>query len=449
MNGHYDEDALLEYVEGHSTIGSEIEVHALSCAECASGIEQQRRMIAALRESESWERPRAEAEPAVDRVVAIVSFKERIDAEDAEAARRLDQLLSGPSAWWRNAMRKEAAVRTAGMVRQLLARMREIINRTPADALVVTSLATEIAEGLAVAQYPSDFVIALRGQAYRDHAFVLSFIGRYPDARAAADRSERLLKQTPVPDFELARLDLVRANIFRETERYEESIALASRAAETFLRFGDRQSYANARIYEGGTLFNQRQYARALEVFKAIENEPVLADLTRVYLVHNIGVCYRETGQLEKAAQQLAAAAAEWDVLGQEAQAVRSRWQLAMTVRAAARYEEAIPLLRTSWQKLEALELEADAALAALELAEVLLVLNRPADVPAICRALLDRFTRLGMSERAIVALAFLRESVASGHATPVHVRHVHDFLRDLPAEGERLFAPPPLGSLD
>ncbi len=446
MNSHYDEDALLEYVEGHSTIGSEIELHALSCAQCAAEIEHQRRIIGALREEESWQKPHDPAEILAERLAAMASFKERLDTEDAEAATRLKQLLGGPSAWWRNAMRKEPAVRTAGMVRQLLARMRELLERVPADALILTTLATEIAEGLGVAQYPSDFVVGLRGQALRDHAFVLSFIGRYPDARTAADRAERLFKQTPVPDYELARLDLVRANILRGIERYEESITLASRAAETFLTFGDRQSHANARMYEGATLFQQRAYSRALTVWRSIENDRFLTDTARVLLVHNLGICCRETGQLEKAVQYLSAAAAELEIMGLQTHLVRTRWALGTTLTSAGRYEQALPLLRDAWRNFEELEMEADGALAALELAEALLVLNRPDEVPAICRALLDRFTRLGMSERAIVALAFLRESVASGHATPVHVRHVHDFLRDLPAEGERLNAPPPLG---
>jgi hypothetical protein len=98
---------------------------------------------------------------------------------------------------------------------------------------------------------------------------------------------------------------------------------------------------------------------------------------------------------------------------------------------------------------MESLGLESSAALAALQLAETLLIVKRHDEVPHICRALLDRFTRAGMNERALTALAFLRETVASGHVTPLHVRHVHDFLRDVPDDRERLVAPPPTGPLE
>jgi hypothetical protein len=74
---------------------------------------------------------------------------------------------------------------------------------------------------------------------------------------------------------------------------------------------------------------------------------------------------------------------------------------------------------------------------------------KQPDEVPHICRTLLDRFTRAGMNERALTALAFLRETVASGHVTSLHVRHVHDFLRDVPDDREGPFAPPPAGPLE
>jgi hypothetical protein len=87
-----------------------------------------------------------------------------------------------------------------------------------------------------------------------------------------------------------------------------------------------------------------------------------------------------------------------------------------------------------------------DSALAVLDLAEQLLVIGEPAEVPAICRDLVTQFTRAGMPSRAITALAFLREAVAIGQATPSLIQHVHAFLRELPAEQPRLFAPAPPG---
>jgi tetratricopeptide (TPR) repeat protein len=407
-------------------------------------------IVDALKDAATWE-PAAEPPPASRlRMDELIAFRERLAREDAAGAELCDQLLTGPSAWWRTRLRQDPNGRTAGVVRQLIERVQSFMERTPADALVVTTLASEIAGALAVGDYPSDFVITLRAQALRDHAFVLSEMGRFREASAAAGHAERLFLQTPVPDYELARLALVRSNIARSLEHYDDAIRFAEQAAAVFLRFGDRKAWVDACIYQAATLFRLRSYARAAEVWRSIEHDTALAgDAVRVGTIHNLGLCYREMGKYDEAARYLSAAAAEFDLLGHETHRAKSRWALAVTLATAQRYEEAIPLLRATWRELESLGMEGDAALVALELAEALLITRRTAEVPAICRALIDRFARAGMTERALTAMAFLRETVASGHVTPTHVRHVHDFLRDLPADGERLFAAPPPGSLE
>jgi 3-hydroxy-3-methylglutaryl CoA synthase len=108
---------------------------------------------------------------------------------------------------------------------------------------------------------------------------------------------------------------------------------------------------------------------------------------------------------------------------------------------------DAVLVLRHAWRDFDKLDMTADAALAALQLAEAMVLLGDTSEVAAICRDLIARFTAAGMTSRAVTALSFLREAVAIGQATPSLVRHVYDFMRELPAERPRLFAPPPNGS--
>ena len=393
-------------------------------------------VIEALHDPFVWQ-PQRNSAPKPERIAALATFKKRLEDEDAAASELLDSVLKGPSAWWGNSLRK-SGVRTAGVVRQLLVRTRSIDDRAPADALVVSTLAVEIADSLAVTDYPSDFVITLRAQALRDQAFSFSTMGRFREATAAADRAERLLLQTPIPDFELARLSLVRANFYRWTDRTDEAIVLSRKAAETFERFGDRRMLVMARNYEGSMLFNRKEYAGALEAYRSIENEAaamppaVIDDATRIAIGYNIGLCHQELNHIDEAVQALSKATAEYELLGMDVHLARCRCSLAAAVSKAGRYSEAIPLFRTAWKELEALGMESEAALSALDLAETLLVVGRTDEVPAICRTLIDRFTRAGMGGSAMTALAFLRETVATGHATPALVRHVHEFLRDV-----------------
>jgi tetratricopeptide (TPR) repeat protein len=386
----------------------------------------------ALKDPEVWQPQKPASAPKPERIAALATFKKRLDDEDAAAASLLDDVLKGPAAWWANSLRK-SGVRTAGVVRQLLVRMREVSPRVPADALIGTTLAVEIADSLAVTEYQSDFVITLRAQALRDQAWGLSVVGRYREATAAADRAERLLLQTPIPDYELARLNLVRASFYRWTDRIDDAIALSRKAAEVFERFGDRRMMVTARNYEGAMLFARNEYAPALDAYRSIENDPAIPDdATRLAIRFNIGLCHRELGHLDEAIQALTATTAEYEMLGMDTNLARSSWTLATTIATAGRHSDAIPIFRTAWTRFESLGMESNAALAALDLAENLLVVGRTDEVPAICRTLIDRFTRAGMGGSAMTALAFLRETVATGHATPSLVRHVHDFLRDV-----------------
>ncbi|HEY2322585.1 MAG TPA: hypothetical protein VGJ82_06930, partial [Thermoanaerobaculia bacterium] len=98
---------------------------------------------------------------------------------------------------------------------------------------------------------------------------------------------------------------------------------------------------------------------------------------------------------------------------------------------------EAIDALRDAWNELEALGMAFFATTTALRLAEALLVAEKPEEVQPLCRMLVDRCTKAGMSRSALEALGFLRESVARGLATPQHARYVHDLLRDGDAQGQ------------
>jgi hypothetical protein len=194
---HFDDDALFEYVEGTSPKASEIESHVSSCDECAREVGEQRQMISALAEGEVWEAAPAPAAPR-QFIVNVTAFAERARLEEERAV--CEEILSGPPVWWRQRLRKTEGALTAGLVKQLLERMRSYLESSPANALQVTALAVEVSNELDVSQYPCDYIVKVRAQAVRDHAHVLSFMGRYPEALEFADRARRLFDQVPLPE---------------------------------------------------------------------------------------------------------------------------------------------------------------------------------------------------------------------------------------------------------
>jgi tetratricopeptide (TPR) repeat protein len=436
---HCDEESLLQYAEGTSPVGSEIASHLAGCASCSDTMEEQRELIGMLREAEVWEGfPDSPAViPAGIRDLSDV--QSRIAAEDADAAQLLDEALKGPAAWWTTRLMQSQRHLTAGVVRQLLVRAEGLEATAPQQAADMTKLAVDISSELPLSEYPSDLVITLRGHARREHAYSLMWLGRYHDALRLADEAESTFAQLPIPEYERARVQLVRAMIVRNLDRFEEAAVLARASAMTFGEYGDVRRYTIARMIQSAILQQTGRLQEALAGWVELAAMPSLDPATRVAIKVDTGICYRGLGQIDKAAEHITAAAAEYDMLGETIFAAKARWSLAATLVAAARPADAVPILRTTWKQFENLGMEADAALVGLELAEALLLSDQADDVPAICRSVLDRFTRAGMTSRAINALAFLREAIALGQAEPTLVRHVHDFLRKLPAESSRV----------
>jgi len=439
---HFDDESLFQYVEGTSPNAGEIESHVSSCSECAGEVGEQRELMGVLGEKEVWD-PTSTPRQFV---LNVTAFAERARLEDEQAIHICDEILTGPSSWWPQRLRKVKGAYTAGVVKQLLERMFKNIESSPANALQMTTMAIGIANALDVCEYPSDYVIKLRAQALREHAQVLSLMGRYPEAMDCIDRSKRLFDQVPLPEYDLARVAIIKSAILQYVDRTAEAAALAREAGDTFLRFGDRVRYVNARITEGAAMFNSEAVERALEIWQSVENDPGLSETSAVRIAHNIALCLVDLGRPAAAAEYLVRCIVDFEMLGMETERTRSRWILTRALVVSGKAEEAIPSLRQTWREFEQLDLIADAGLVALELAEVLLATGRTEEVPAICRDVIAQFTRFGMASRAITALSFLREAVALGQASTSLVRHVHAFLRELPAEQPRLFAPPPSG---
>jgi len=382
-----------------------------------------------------------------DRISARQAFHRRVIAEEEAARAICDRALAGPSSWWHNALRKDEGSRTAGMVEILIQRAGEAVARSPLDSLAIAEIAVDIANDIECREYPYDHVFKIRGQALRRKAFVLSYLGRLREAEQVADNAEHYLKQIPVAPIELARLDLVRSNIAENMGKYPEAIAAARRAGVSFLQFGERDSWLKAIDFEAGALFSSHDYRGALQVWRSKDQYlHLLSEEGRAAHLHNLGLCAAEAGEFNEAARSYALAAEAFDRLGLPANRVKCRASLGAALHNASRHDEAITLLGQVWEELDALGMEGDGTLIALLLAESLLIVGRTGEVPKIARQLIERCNRAGMTAGAMTALAFLRETVATGHVTASLVRHIRVFMTDTKLGRERHFEPLPRG---
>ncbi|HEY2829083.1 MAG TPA: hypothetical protein VGJ88_03135 [Thermoanaerobaculia bacterium] len=369
---------------------------------------------------------------APERVSERLEFHRRVVAEQETAAAICDRLLTGPAAWWANAVKAEEGARTAGMVATLIERSEAALRRSTHDALLLSEIALDIANLIGTSDYLYDHVQKLRGQALRQRAFVLSSLGELKAAARTAGLSRLLLRQIPVPELELARLDLVESDIARRGEKYDDAIASARRGGQTFLDFGRYTSWLKARNYEAAAFCSAGNPANALEIWRAMERyRDILTAEFQAVRLHNMGMCAQATGQFEEAARCYGRAATEFDRLGLTVNRIKCAYSIGLALSSIGRHDEAIVVLGKAADEMEAVGLDGDAALANLARVEALLAVGRVGDVPAVCRDLVERFTRAGIRGAAMTAIAFLRETVATGHATPASVRYVRAFVSD------------------
>jgi tetratricopeptide (TPR) repeat protein len=368
----------------------------------------------------------------------LAALARRLCAEKEEAIAFCDKVLSGPSVWWAQRLRTGGGMPTTAVVQQLLERMRTRIECAPEEAQRMTEMAVELAAAVDREQYPRMHVDIVEAQALRDHAYVLAFRGLHGEALPFAERSEAIFATIPMASYEAARLMLVKATIFRSTGRTDEAAELTRSAAETFLRFGDRIRYVNARITEGTVYYVAGAVERALDTWTSVENDPALDDAGSVRVAHNIGLCLADLGQHAAAVPYLYQSAMHFELLGLKTECTRSRGVLGRCLVAAGKPRDAMRILRQAVRELAEFGMVFDAGLICLELVEALIAADEPADVPAVCREAIAHFTRAGVPSRAMTALTYLREANNVHPATaPVMVRDTAVSLRRLYAGRE------------
>ncbi|MGZ8778634.1 MAG: hypothetical protein ACXW31_01825 [Thermoanaerobaculia bacterium] len=403
--------------------------------------EDWKRFEDALRDREPWELA-AELELPPPDMGVLRELATRLDQERAAAEVLLEPHLTSLTRFNEAEIERDPAFRTRAVVDVLTAAALDRRERQPQFALVIATAAVTIATKLASA---AELRPMLLGCARLERAKALFVIGKYRECEEELSRADAAFDDDPVAtDWEHARVSLVRANIYVETHRVDEAIAEARMAAQTFRTFGDTPLYLAARMAEGGVLVIRRDFGAAAETLDALAAEAVRTGdhLHLARARQTAANCYIELREYEKAEAYLFEALAMWDELGLDTERVRTNWSIGVLLLARGDVEGAIDRIDEARRSFEALGVVNDAAITRLELAEALLLAGRPDDVPDLLRNVVVSFTSEGMMHNARMALAYLREAVEAGAIEPRIIRHVRDFLEELPTNPITAFVP-------
>ncbi len=454
---HYVFDDFLHYLDHDldAPTARALEAHLATCQACQALYSQARTIIGTLSdptmwppepEPDIWPAPSARAEQSLE---DVLRFRERLDVEESAGAAALRPLLTRPPEEWPSIVASTPALHSGGAISPFLAEARVLLNAAPGRALALLDQARVVAAALRDDAYPARTTFMYRGYVARDRATTLTVLGRFPEAFEALSQAEAAMRQAAVPWHELAILDHVRANVLTAAGRPAEALGPIRRAIHTLGEFGDLIGATKAQVLEAVVLYDLGDLVRARDAFEAclapLKDLGDLNTLARTY--SNLGFCHLDLGDPDRAGAAYLQAMALYTELGLLTERVKIRWGLGRMLLQTGRSAEGLPVLRQALMEFDGFGMTAEAGLVTLEIVEALLALGQPAEAPALCQAVLDRFLAAGMTANALAALAYLKEAVAAGRATPTLARQVHLFLEALPTHPDQAFLPPPLST--
>jgi tetratricopeptide (TPR) repeat protein len=431
---------LFSFDRGAVARPEEIEAHLLAgCTECERAISFSRSLDDDLEDADVWERTVGSA--------TLASLRKReaeIAKEDEDAATLLDPLLTKPAAAARIDWRQKR-FRFGGVVRYLCNRAHAICESKPLDALIFADGAVAVAELLDEASYVAGGVHELRGVASTGRANALRLLGHFDDAHHALNKAEQAFGRLKGAALGITVVHYVRATVFFEQQRYDEADVFATRAEKASAHLGSDDGRIKALFLRATIAYERGQIRDAIAVFheilawgEALESAYWIAHGTLA-----LGNCYLDTHDVAAAQEYFARALKVFGDLHVEADRAKTEWGIARSLLQIGKPAEAVRRLLDVSSTLEEYGLITDAALAALDAADGLVVLGRVTEVVPLAERLFAVFKTAGMLTGALTALAYLRESAGDGELTRSAVAHVRTFVARVDRQPHLAFEPP------
>jgi tetratricopeptide (TPR) repeat protein len=179
-------------------------------------------------------------------------------------------------------------------------------------------------------------------------------------------------------------------------------------------------------------------YERAIRISTSAGD---LAGLAAAY--GNLGQARADLGEIKAAAAAIQFSITLNADLGRTTEIARAKYQLGILLRSMGDFARAGTVFSEARLSLLGLTLAEEAGLAGLELAEVHLALGESERAKAFIEDVLEEFRRANLNQRAIEALAYLREVIATRKGQEA-VRRVRTYIKELRRNPQQLFVPLP-----
>ncbi len=347
----------------------------------------------------------------------------------AEAGRWLPRLLelSGPDLSTELARHPELQ---PGISRVLLEVVDDMVHLDPARAHELTAAVIE--------SYDPDRSLScrtvepyLRANAWTAYAGALRGLGRHLDALVAINTARDACRRCHANDWSTALAEVVEGQILHDMGKSGEALELIRHGAAVILFHGDVKRYVQVRMFEVLILWDAGDRTAAADVWRRMAWEAAQRGDAVFMAVLESAAAELELrhGGAEAAARLFQTAHDVFDSEGLTREAIRARRGMAEAAVVRGRLHEAI----SEYYKVQALSLAAgnlrEAALAAAEIIELLLLTGRQGEVMPVAQSMVDVFTDAGQ-EIAASSWVILQDAVLMGVLIPETVAMVRRYFR-------------------
>ena len=383
-------------------------------------------------------RPSPEAVDAFARAYYRFEEERRVAADGSLDAlirktptEKLAELVENPS------------LRTIGAIGYLGGVFNELLVTDPKRAQALAELEVSLSENLLSHAYGPVAVVQARSYAWRDLGIAFRALGRLEASLDAFASAERDLSEHGALAHDLAFVHLSVAITLQEMERFDEARTLIAKSKFVFIEHGDDKRLVLATFTEGVLLQRMKNFREAREAYllllqsSAEMDSPVLAAVHRV-----IGLCSIELGDFVDAETNLVRAIRLNQQLGQGIEVIRGQAALGRLLVRRGHAAEAITYLRPIRREFLRHGLIEEAGICGLEIVEGMLALQNFSAAEPLARKIIAEFMRADLNKRAVTALGYLQEAIASSRASARLVSSVREYIVSLRTSPERDFLP-------
>jgi tetratricopeptide (TPR) repeat protein len=390
---------------------------------------------------------RGACDEAIDRIFRIILARESEVARDRAQGRELfEELARHPPARQYLMVSNSVRFRSRMLCEILLEQALEAGFREPARAVELARLGVAIADLLAErsGEKGGEGLHGLRARAWAQLGNALRISSDHAGADEAFETATELLDPVRVTPHEIARVLDFEASLRRDQRRFAEATRLMDQAIAIYRKLGQRsllgRSLQQKSLICGESGDSEGEIAllrRALELLNP-EEEP------RIFLAarHNLILALCDSGRPREAFALLFHTRPLYLKQADRLNLLRLRWVEGIVSRGLQRYEQATVAFREVRDAFLELGLDYDAALAALDLAEVYATQGRTADVRRLVDEMLEVFRSRKIHREAMAALSVLQKAASTERAELVLVREVGSFFRQARNQPDLQFTP-------